>query len=362
MKSLRYLPLAAAVLCPTAGMSALITTVTEVGDPGGSYADPVLVQGGFGEDVDAFTDRTHEWNGSGGAQPTVAGYGLQGADYVRTANDARAASAAAPLYEFGLSQPAYVYTFVDSRPAQPQWLADEGWQALGTTLGVDEGGDGVGPGAGINNNSNVYVKRFEAGTHSINGMGTGGINNYGFAATTWQSAVGSVRDLATTNAAPALQRLGFGDNIEAYTDRVHQWVSNPGDTISDFGIAGFDYIQTANDAKSTSQATDLYEVTLLSNARSLIFWDDRSAGSFPQWALDLGFADTGFNIGIDEGADGSINQQSSVYETFLTAGTYRFGGAGIGGNNYGLAFAIPEPSRALFLLVGALGLALRRRR
>ena len=71
------------------------------------------------------------------------------------------------------------------------WLLSNGWTAVTTgwnrsgstnvadEVGVDEGGDGVGPGVALNNWSSVYVKSVPAGTVSLFQSDTGGQNMYG---------------------------------------------------------------------------------------------------------------------------------------------------------------------------------------
>ena len=71
------------------------------------------------------------------------------------------------------------------------WLLNNGWtpvtnglnrtgnRAWPDEVGVDEGGDGVGPGVAINNWSSVYVKRIPAGTFSILQADNAGQNMYG---------------------------------------------------------------------------------------------------------------------------------------------------------------------------------------
>jgi hypothetical protein len=88
---------------------------------------------GLEDDVFAYADHPHQWNGL-----TSAGLPdfLRGADYVKTFNDYRY------LQEFkmavDLSQPANLYVFADDRIAPPQWLTDQ-FQDTGVDIGLDEG-------------------------------------------------------------------------------------------------------------------------------------------------------------------------------------------------------------------------------
>jgi len=79
------------------------------------------------------------------------------------------------------------------------------------------------------------------------------------------------------------------------------------------------------------------------------------------WVNDLGFFDTGNDIGIDESGTGTIEQWSSVYVKCCTDGMITLYAQNNGGsrNMYGVA-VIPEP--ATIALLGLGGLLLRKRR
>ena len=72
------------------------------------------------------------------------------------------------------------------------------------------------------------------------------------------------------------------------------------------------------------------------------------------------FPDT---VGLDEGADGSINQFYSVYTKFIPPGTFSLHQADNGGRNmYGVVVAaIPEPGTITLAGLGAAVLLARRR-
>jgi hypothetical protein len=161
----------------------------------------------FQEDAPAYVDRNHQWNGATAALP-LASY-LVGNEYIMSGNDNRDNT----NYNLAitLSQEANVYVLVDDRvgdatntdppnftldrtgDGQPDmaWLLQQGWQPVTNGLnragnpawpdevGVDEGGDGVGPGVAINNWSSVYVKRIPAGTFSLLQPDNNGQNMYG---------------------------------------------------------------------------------------------------------------------------------------------------------------------------------------
>ena len=145
----------------------------------------------FGEDALTFSDRTHQHNGAafdaGGTLSTsgtnivpLPAY-LVGGEYVRFANNARenldySATVIA-------DSPMTWYLLVDNRVNGPagdnsspnsvdpelggalQWVIDGNWERVNTGIspngqadftGVDEGGDGVGPGQGLNQFYAVY--------------------------------------------------------------------------------------------------------------------------------------------------------------------------------------------------------------
>jgi len=173
-------------------------------------ADAPYTVGLFAEDVPMFVDRTHQWNGATAALG-IPKY-LLGGEYVMSGNDNRDN----PEYslEITLSEACYVYMLVDDRlgdtsnanpPNFPDWTLDrtgdglpdmawiveEGWEPVKTGwnrfgnpewpdhVGADEGGDGVGAGAGINQWSSIYMKRMPAGTFTIKAAENNGQNMYG---------------------------------------------------------------------------------------------------------------------------------------------------------------------------------------
>lgn len=154
----------------------------------------------FREEVPAYRDRVHQWNGATAALP-LPRY-LAGSDYIMIRNDNR------DNFPFQLdvtvAEPARVYVLVDNRlsdgdGATPPdfstglmtWLAEEGWEPVQTgwnrqglttipdEIGVDEGADGSGPGGGINNYASVYVRTVPAGTVALYQPDNSGRNMYG---------------------------------------------------------------------------------------------------------------------------------------------------------------------------------------
>jgi|GEM_PF-5248281 len=367
----------------TSSHAAIIVSATEQ-PAAASYADPVVVENGFGEDAKAFTDRFHQWNGvstdNTRRHPTLAGLGLVGKDYVQTANNARAVAANDAAYQVTLSEDAQVFFFLDTRQTEPSWLTAMGFERIASSssdggfyrVGYDEGNDetqlGVGAGVDIATQAWVYTTRLSAGAHTFNGLGFNGNNNYGIVATQAGTLVGGIARIGSGNPTPALQRLAFNTGALAYVDRTHQWVVSAGVLNSLQGLEGADFIQTSNDARGASATEGLYEITLLEESRVYLFLDKRFYGEYAelhQWMKTLGFTDSLFELGIDESGNGSIDQTADIYQTTLGPGVYQFNGlATTGGmNNYGIAFsAIPEPTQAVLMMTGLLALSLRRRR
>lgn len=169
----------------------------------GEFQNPYTV-GKFVEDVPAMVDRAHQWNG--GTDAGLPSY-LVGGEYIMSGNDNR--DNAAYRLDITVSEPVMVYLLVDNRLTDatagdpPEggadlaswtlmtWLAADGFApmlnglnrtgdpSIPDEVGVDEAGDGVGPGVSIQNWSSVYARSVPAGTFTIREFNGGGINMYG---------------------------------------------------------------------------------------------------------------------------------------------------------------------------------------
>ncbi|NIP51752.1 MAG: hypothetical protein GWN61_21340, partial [candidate division Zixibacteria bacterium] len=131
------------------------------------------------------------------------------------------------------------------------------------------------------------------------------------------------------NTPPVIAPNSLNEDELCYVDRTHQYNAVP------TTLLGAEYVMVSNSDKT--QADYSLDVTLSQDARLLLFLDNRLGyGSIPGgdpnlnpdlwaagmgWVYDMGFMDTGMNIGIDEGGDGEIDQWVSVYFKNVSAGT-----------------------------------------
>jgi len=151
--------------------------------------------------------------------------------------------------------------------------------------------------------------------------------------------------------APQIATAPLGEGSVVFVDRVHQYKAVPQSLI------GAEYVMLANDNKNMGSYQ--LDITLSRNATLYVFVDNRMGGAAGglnvapnvtgmPWLANLGFVDTGADIGIDEAADGSINQYSSVFSLAVKPGTITLGGCteGHGGNMLGVA-ALPRTSGAI---------------
>lgn len=176
--------------------------------PGVNVADGSL----FGEDVDTFTDRTHEHNGvafdtttnllsTSGTNIVPLPTYLVGNEYVTFANDGRDNNP----YNFQITTDvaSTFYLLLDNRlngtagnttssnTTDPDlggtlsWIVSDGWTRVNTGIspngqadytGIDEGGNAAGAGLGLNQFYSVYS--ITGTVVDIKQQGIGGSNNY----------------------------------------------------------------------------------------------------------------------------------------------------------------------------------------
>ena len=163
--------------------------------------------------------------------------------------------------------------------------------------------------------------------------------------------ISAVAHRNTDSDAPEEPRISpdpMAEDALVFVDRTHQYNEIPEYLI------GAQYVMTANDNKNMSA----YELDLVmsANATVYVFVDNRmgsAAGGLgvdPDitgmgWLNDLGFVDTGDDIGIDESGDGDIDQYSSVFAKAVKAGetvTIRGNTEGHGGNMLSVAAQGPR--------------------
>jgi hypothetical protein len=146
---------------------------------------------------------------------------------------------------------------------------------------------------------------------------------------------------------PVIAPDPLAENSVTFVDRTHVYADIP-----EF-ILGAQYVMLANDNKNMSR----YELDLTfgMNATLYVFVDNRMGGAAGgkgvnpnidgmAWLTDMGFVDTGEDIGIDESFDGGINQYFSIYSLSVTAGTITIFGntEGHTGNMLGVAALGPK--------------------
>ncbi|MBN2593011.1 MAG: hypothetical protein JXA81_05840 [Sedimentisphaerales bacterium] len=141
----------------------------------------------------------------------------------------------------------------------------------------------------------------------------------------------------------------LAENSVTFVDRTHVYADIP-----EF-IIGAQYVILANDNKNMS-AYEL-DLTFGMKATLYVFVDNRMGGAAggkgvnPNidgmgWLTDMGFVDTGEDIGIDESFDGDIDQYFSIFSLAVDVGTVTIHGntEGHGGNMLGVAALGPKYS------------------
>lgn len=148
-----------------------------------------IIRGGLAEDVPAFVDRNHEWNGVGsGGIPEC----LNGIEYVMTFNDDKFVEGFQMSVE--MSRPASLYVFMSDRVPVPDWLRAD-FVDTGLKVGLDEASSrfkprlttAIGPGRSIDTTFSVWRRDVaEPSTVVLGGVAPAadraGFNMYGLAA------------------------------------------------------------------------------------------------------------------------------------------------------------------------------------
>ena len=186
-----------------------------------------------------------------------------------------------------------------------------------------------------------------------------------------------IGDYNGTTAPLPTEAGGLKDGNMLFSDRVHVWANTPAQ------VMGAEYVRGFNDDKNMS--TFQLEVTVSAPCILGLILDNRlgNEGAIPsdlearkllapnlvaagmQWVIDMGFVDTGLDIGVDESANQTIDQYSSIFSKMVGPGTYTFYAqndlTNAGGRNmYDVGAMIPEPMTLSLLALG--GLIVSRKR
>jgi len=132
----------------------------------------------------------------------------------------------------------------------------------------------------------------------------------------------------SSNAPPEIAEQPLGEAVPCFVDRTHVYRNVP------VSLAGAEYVLLANADKTVADHELI--VTLAQPAVVYLLLDNRlghgnvlvpdpdmvadPAAAGMSWVSTLGFVDTGLNVGIDEMADGDIDNWSSVYVQEFPAG------------------------------------------
>ena len=210
--------------------------------------EPTVVDGIFGEEALAYSDRTHQHNGAAfnddgvldtaGAHIVPLPSYLVGSPYYRFANNAR--DNAGYVGNLTSDVECYWYLLIDNRLDGPncarkqgnsntedailggtlQWVIDDGWQRVNTGIspngqadytGLDEGGDAEGPGLGLNQFYSVWVLPDLSTSVTVNSNGISSSNMISVVAAQLPPKPANL----TYSANPAVYTVG-----EAITDNV----------------------------------------------------------------------------------------------------------------------------------------------
>ena len=187
-----------------------------------------------------------------------------------------------------------------------------------------------------------------------------------------ESKAGVITSVTNYNSIDAADVYAIGtlsEDVDAFIDRPHEYNGIPG------LLNGIDFVQVANDDKRAPNLR--IEVTVSSDSILYLFIDNRildpmltnpALSGTMKWVIDDGFMDTSLDIEIDEGGDGDIENTSSIFSRYVSAGSVTTFAQNDGGNRnmYGIAAAaaaaVPEPSIITLFVLGLVGLSFARRR
>ena len=158
--------------------------------------------------------------------------------------------------------------------------------------------------------------------------------------------ISSISRNGSSNTPPRIASNPLRENELCFVDRKHRYKNIPSSLI------GAQYVIVANSDKRVASYS--LRINIAQNANLYLFLDNRLGVGVEStkgrdldliragmhWVADLGFTDTGYDIGIDESSDGDIDQYSSVFKKTVFAGETIVLGAqndGKSRNMYGVA-------------------------
>jgi hypothetical protein len=189
---------------------------------------------------------------------------------------------------------------------------------------------------------------------------------------TWSDHANNEPIIGLTTGQPYTVGL-FGNHAPTFVDRSHRF-TNASDTVTiPSYLIGGEYIMSGNDNRDNAGYT--LDVSVAKSVKVYMLIDNRLSdadGATPptfgadkmQWIVDEGWTPvtTGANrfgnaavpdeVGIDEGADGTINQWYSVYSKEYPSGTFRLKQADNAGQNMYGAVVVPTGSGLTAVNVG----------
>ncbi len=312
LKSVLLVCMALAATCTASTITSVeCTAVFPVPIP--PNAPPEISMHPLDNGVLCYVDRTHVFR----SVPE----GLIGGQYIKQSNNDKGA------YGFVLSvtlaTASEVFLLIDKRMVEENvlrpWISDLGFQDTGWEIGIDEGGNGI-----TDNWSSVYHSILPAGVSLFGDQaktyGELGTNMYTIIVPTFGVLQGVERSYTSVHTLPV---GSIYDGALPYRDRAHTLVQVP-----EF-IGGAEFIQSMNNYKHAEDY--MLRLELSSNAIVYLLLDNRLGGSDPlnppdlentglSWVFSMGFVDTGFDVGIEEGDMGTAHNWFSIYQSVFKKG------------------------------------------